>query len=151
MREFTIRRAASSDLDQITHLLATAELPLDGVREGLGEFQVAVAEGDLVGVAGLECYGRNGLVRSVAVADGWRGGGVAAALLQRLVEAGDALGIEALYLLTMSANGYFERHGFEEVPRSALPADLRGAAEGCGDCPAEAISMARYRHGRADA
>lgn len=59
-----IRPAGDADLAGIEQLLTENDLPLDGVRAALGTFVVAEADGDLVGVAGLEiCCGRSSRAR----------------------------------------------------------------------------------------
>lgn len=72
----TIRPATSSDFTAVERLLMQSDLPLDGVRESLTHFVVAEAGNELVGVAGLEICCDNALLRSVAVAPGWRSHGL---------------------------------------------------------------------------
>jgi amino-acid N-acetyltransferase len=52
-------------------------------------------------------------------------------------------GINALYLLTMTAEHYFPRFGFETISRDAVPSDIAGTLEFQRACPASATVMAR--------
>ena len=65
-----LRPCGPEDLAEVLELLRGARLPVDGVSEGWPGFVVAESAGRIVGVAGLERYGRYGLLRSVAVSPG---------------------------------------------------------------------------------
>jgi N-acetylglutamate synthase-like GNAT family acetyltransferase len=138
-----LRPAVGSDLPAIEALLTASELPLDGVRASLPTFIVAEHGGALVGVAGLELCRENALLRSVAVADGWRAHGIGRALVNRVVAEAEARGIRALYLLTTTAEQYFPSFGFRPVARADAPDDIRATAEFQGACPASATVMCR--------
>ena len=86
----------------------------------------------------MECYGDSGLLRSVAVAPGWRGSGIGRALVDRVLEDGRAAGVQDVYLLTTTAEHYFPRFGFACVDRESVPAAVRASAEFTGACPASA-------------
>jgi amino-acid N-acetyltransferase len=138
-----LRAATTSDLPAIERLLTASSLPLDGVMEALPSFVVAESGGELVGVAGLEPCRDNALLRSVAVADGWRSRGVGRALVERVIAEAESRGIHALYLLTTTAERWFPSFGFRTIAREAVPADVRATAEFQGACPASAAVMCR--------
>jgi len=138
-----LRAATDADLPAIERLLVASQLPLDGVRESLKSFVVAESGGDLVGVAGLEGCRENALLRSVAVADGWRSRGVGRALVERVIGEAESRGVHALYLLTTTAERWFPSFGFRAIARDAAPADIRATAEFQGACPASATVMCR--------
>jgi N-acetylglutamate synthase-like GNAT family acetyltransferase len=142
-----LRPATPADLPAVERLLTAAHLPLDGVAGALGAFTVAeTGDGEsraLVGVAGLEVCCDNALLRSVAVAPEWQGRGLGRLLVERVVAEAEAQGLNALYLLTTTAERYFPSFGFERVERGAVPADVRGTAEFRDACPASAVVMER--------
>jgi N-acetylglutamate synthase-like GNAT family acetyltransferase len=138
-----VRNALPSDLSAVERLLVASGLPLEGVGEALPGFVVAERKGDVVGVAGLEACCDNALLRSVAVADGWRSKGLGRALVTRIVADAEARGIHALYLLTTTAERYFPGLGFHEVRRDVVPEDIRATAEFRSACPASATVMCR--------
>jgi hypothetical protein len=66
---FKIRPAQPADQKTIRNLLLGYKLPLDGL-EGTKLWVLQMSGGEVVGVAGLELYSNQGLLRSVAVVDG---------------------------------------------------------------------------------
>jgi len=139
-----VRAAEPRDLPAVEQLLVASGLPLDGVREAFGTFVVAERDADLVGVAGLEVCCDNALLRSVAVRPEWRAHGVGRALVTRAIEDAESRGINALYLLTTSAERYFPSFGFRTIARNEVPADIRATAEFREACPASATVMCRH-------
>jgi N-acetylglutamate synthase-like GNAT family acetyltransferase len=139
-----IRTASADDLDLIRALLRTADLPVDGVEEQFGAgYAVATEDGEVIGAAGMERYGRFGLLRSVVVAAEARNRGVAELLIRdRLAWAGTE-GLQEVYLLTTTAARYFTRLGFERVDRDTLPLEIRDSREFAILCPASAVAMRR--------
>jgi amino-acid N-acetyltransferase len=142
----TLRAARSDDLAAVARLLEASGLPLDGVAEALPDFVVAEANGALVGVAGLEVCCEHALLRSVAVDPAWRSHGVGRALVTRVISDAEARGIDALYLLTTTAERYFPSFGFQRITRDEVPDDVRATAEFQSACPASATVMARALH-----
>jgi amino-acid N-acetyltransferase len=136
-----LRPAVPSDLAAVERLLTTNSLPLDGVMEAFDTFVVAEAGNDIVGVAGLEVCCDNALLRSVAVADGWRSHGVGRALVTRVISDAESRGLRALYLLTTTAERYFPSFGFQPVSRDEVPDDVRATKEFQSACPASATVM----------
>jgi amino-acid N-acetyltransferase len=137
----SLRRAVPADHKAVASLLRDLELPTDGVSEWLDQFWVAEHQAQVVGVAGLERYGDSGLLRSVAVAQEWRGTGVGRTLIERVLEEGRTAGVRDVYLLTTTAEHYFPRLGFACVDRDSVPAALHASAEFTGACPASAVVM----------
>lgn len=138
-----VRPAVPADLPAVEQLLEASHLPLDGVREAFGTFVVAEAGDEIVGVAGLEVCCNNALLRSVAVADDWRSHGLGRALVTRAIAEAEARGINALYLLTTTAEHYFPSFGFREITRDDVPEDVRATNEFRSACPASAVVMCR--------
>ena len=99
-------------------------------------------------MAGLERYGRHGLLRSVAVSPAWRGRGIAGALTEEILATAEREGLEAVYLLTETAADFFARHGFRRIERSAVAESVRASAEFTALCPASAVVMVRRCRGR---
>jgi amino-acid N-acetyltransferase len=104
---------------------------------------VAEAEGRLVGIAGVEMYGDGALLRSVAVDPEWRDRGIARLLTDRALDTARAEGVESVFLLTTTAEGYFPKVGFEAISRDAVPAGVQQSIEFRGACPDTAVIMRR--------
>ena len=141
--DVALRLAVASDREAIQRLLTEAGLPLAGVAELLPSLLVAEVNGAVVGVGGLEVCCDDALLRSVAVAPEWRSRGLGRTLVTRLIADAEARGFRALYLLTMTAEQYFPRFGFEPIDRDAVPAAVRATAEFREACPASATVMRR--------
>jgi amino-acid N-acetyltransferase len=136
-----IRELAPTDMDAARTLLSSAELPIDDLDDDTIELIGAFDDDALVGVIGLQACGSTGLLRSLAVAPDRRGGGVAAALCERVFDKARAM--PSLWLLTTSAKDYFVRHGFESVSRDAVPDEIRATSQFSALCPASAHVMRR--------
>jgi amino-acid N-acetyltransferase len=142
-RVATIRAATPADLPRVERLLEASDLPLAGVRDALANFVVAEADGELVGVAGLEVCCDDALLRSVAVHPDWRSKGVGRALVTRAISDAEARGIQALYLLTTTAERYFPSFGFQKISRDDVPPAVKDTDEFTKACPASAAVMTR--------
>ncbi len=129
---------------EVKALLAAQQLPTDDLDAAGHVLLFGCIEGTrLRGVVGLERHGHDGLLRSLAVDPRWRGSGLGAALLAHVERYAAAQGIDTLYLLTTTAAGYFERHGYRPVPRATAPAAIAATSQFSGLCPGSAAFMAR--------
>jgi amino-acid N-acetyltransferase len=140
-KRFTIRMARATDLGAIEELLTASELPTTGVKDALGGFMVAESDNRLVGVVGMERCGRYGLLRSTAVSAEWRGRGVAKELVERVIANAERKGVQALYLLTTTAEQYFPSFGFRVTSRDVVPDEIRNTCEFSETCCASATVM----------
>lgn len=97
-------------------------------QQGSGNFWVAEAGGTVVGSIGLrDIGGRQAALRKMFVAPAWRGAhhGVAQGLLDTLLQWAAAQAVAEVYLGTtaqfLAAHRFYEKNGFAEVDRAALP------------------------------
>jgi amino-acid N-acetyltransferase len=136
--------ARPHDLRGALDLLGRAELTEQDVAERWGHyFVVREDDGRVVGVAGLEIHGEDGLLRSVAVDAEYRGQGLAASLVEAALERAKRVNLRAVYLLTTGARDYFARRGFADCPREDAPAAVRESWEFRTGCPSTAAFMKR--------
>ncbi len=132
------------DLPGALDLLGRSELTEQDVAERWGHyFVVREDDGRVVGVAGLEIHGDDGLLRSVAVDADYRGQGLAASLVEAAMERAKRVNLRSVYLLTTSARDYFARRGFADCPRDEAPAAIRESWEFRSGCPSTAAFMKR--------
>lgn len=141
--EATVRAATPDDWPAIAALLNANALPVQGAHDHLPAFVVADADGEPVGCAGAEVYGRVALLRSVAVRPEWHGCGAGRQMLSVLLPLLAQRGVDRLFLLTTTAPGYFARLGFVVMKREDAPLELAASAEFKGACPATAVLMGR--------
>jgi amino-acid N-acetyltransferase len=83
----------------------------------------------LVGTGGLEIYGNSGLLRSLSVKMGIRGKSVGTNITEYLIDEARERRLTAIYLLTENARGFFEKRGFRDIPRDAIPESLKASSE----------------------
>ena len=123
-------------------LLKASQLPADDL-DFKKDLLVGYYEGDrLVGTGGLEIYGRYALLRSLSVKMGIRGKSVGTTITEFLLDEAKKRKLKAVYLLTETAHGFFQKKGFEDVPRDAVPEEVKGSAEFSKLCPQSAAVMA---------
>jgi amino-acid N-acetyltransferase len=125
----------------IVDLLEGAGLPVPDGEDGAVQMMAAFAGSHLVGCVGWEQYGDAALLRSLVVHPAVRGEGVGTALVAALLDIARAFEVEAVYLLTNDASGFFARHDFEVVDRSAVPEAVRTSKEFSLNCCATATVM----------
>ena len=109
----------------------------------LVNFLVCRADGRVIGVVGIEPAGDAALLRSLAVAPGWRGCRVGHELVQRAEAQARAVGAEAVYLLTTTADRYFAALGYRTVARESAPPSVRATAEFSSLCPSTSVCMTK--------
>ncbi len=117
--------AAPDDKHQIRSLLSSCELPSLYVHKHLKSFLVAKAAEEVVGVIGVEAYGRLGLLRSLCVNEDFRGWGIAKRLNMEMLAWAKSLKIDTLYMFTLSAEKFASKLGFRKVDRRRIPRTIR--------------------------
>jgi amino-acid N-acetyltransferase len=148
---FRTEHAQAHDLASACALLHRLSLPVHGVAEQFGHYLVVRDATRLVGVCGVEVCGDDGLLRSVAVDPDYRGEGIGGLLVAGAQDLARKLKLEALYLLTTTAEAYFRRHGFQDFVREKAPAAVRESWEFRSGCPSSSTLMrwaARAQAGR---
>jgi len=125
-------------------LLQTSDLSTEDITpEMLEHFLVAHAGKMLVGAAGVDVLGEAGLLRSVAVDEAHRGTGLG----KQLVEAAEAhareAGVRELYLLTVTAEGFFTGLGYRTITREQAPAGVAATEQFSVLCPSSSRFMVK--------
>lgn len=138
----TLRQALPADWDAVRDLLLGCGLPVEDLgAQKLGGFLIA-EDGDVVlGIIGLEVLGTVGLLRSLVVEKNARRAGLGGKLVGALEAAAEAAGIVELWLLTIDAERFFQRHDYEIVQRAAAPDEIRRSDEFSSLCPDTAFLM----------
>jgi amino-acid N-acetyltransferase len=135
------RKACDTDIEKICRLLEEDQLPTVDIKTGAQEFLLAEDEDGIAGNIGLESYEDVGLLRSMVVSSNKRNAGIASALVEQLLAYASGKGIRKLYLVTNTAEGYFERKGFRKINREEVDEKLLVSAEFNGLCPASSVIM----------
>jgi len=132
-------RLSDAELPMLARALVEARLPADDLaRPGRRLFRFAERPGETAGYGGFELCRTAALLRSIIVLPAWRGRGVGERIVQGLAAAAGEAGATDAFVLTTTAQGYFERLGFRQVERSAAPEAILGTAQATSLCPASA-------------
>jgi amino-acid N-acetyltransferase len=125
-------------------LLQTQGLPVSDITdERLEHFFFIGSDGSPVGLVGLEIYGADALLRSLAVGASARTQGLGAALVRHAENYASALNVRAVYLLTMTAEAFFERRGYRRVDRTEAPPAIQSTREFASLCPTSSAFMVK--------
>jgi amino-acid N-acetyltransferase len=138
-----IQSATPADRPAIRALLVEAGLPVEDLESGHVLFWIARNGDAIAGAIGLERSGASGLLRSLAVDAAHREHGLGTQLVDALERKSLETGIKDLFLLTQTAELFFERRGYATVERANVPQDVRTSAEFRTLCPASAVCMTK--------
>jgi len=111
--------------------------------DNLKHFLLAQDGSEIAGVVGLEIREGDALLRSLAVAEGYRQQGLATTLIEKIETYARSLKIRTLYLLTLTAEDFFAKRNFQKTARTLAPAGIQKTAEFKGLCPASAAFMTK--------
>lgn len=137
-----IRPARAGDFEVATKLLQASGLPVDDLSaQRIGNFLAASIDGALVGFIGLESFPNIGLLRSLVVDPGTRDAGLGRLLVTELEARARQSGITELWLLTIDADRYFSKLGYQVQERHAAPEVIRRTDEFSTLCPGDAVLM----------
>ncbi|MHB1293535.1 MAG: N-acetyltransferase [Anaerolineae bacterium] len=136
---FTLRKATVRDVPAMARIInsyATQGQMLPKSQHQLyqfvRDFVVAVQGDQVVGCGALHVVWEDlAELRSMAVAQDWRGRGVGRAMARYLMDEARELGVPQLFALTYHPD-FFGHLGFGQVPRDALPQKIWGD---CLNCP----------------
>lgn len=131
---------------QVQQLLAACQLPTDDLQDAANNLHLFGCQADdhLAGLVGLQIHGADALLRSLAVADCARGQGLAAELLAYAEQQATAHGVQAIYLLTTTAEAFFTQRGYRLAERSVAPPAIVATRQFRGLCPATAAFMCKH-------
>src|SRR5688500_9458054 len=122
-------------------LLQSCNLPADDLNFNR-DLLVGYYEDDtMVGTGGLEVHGPYALLRSLSVKLGIRGKSVGSSITEFLLNEAKKKRLKAIYLLTETAHGFFQKKGFKDVPREEVPSEVKASSEFSHVCPTTAAVM----------
>jgi len=127
--------------DDVIALLLSEKLPTGDLPATLKNFLVITENEELIGVVGLETYGRYGLLRSLAVRPDFRNQSIASILVEQIEKLALSEELKSIFLLTETAPDYFARKGYHIITRTEIPEEVQQSSEFSHICPQSAIAM----------
>jgi amino-acid N-acetyltransferase len=125
-------------------MLQAQGLPVADITDELLEhFFFIGSDGSPTGLVGVEICGPDALLRSLVVAEEARTRGVGSALVQHAEGYAASRQVRAMYLLTTTAEDFFQRRGYRRVDRAQAPRAIQSTAEFASLCPASSAFMMR--------
>ncbi len=128
----TVRVVDEGEVDTtaaIHKILGDAVLPLPVEGDPSVSFLIAERSGSIVGCAGWESHPPFALVRSVAITESARERGVGSLLMQTLLDQLTQSHYEEIFLVTLEADSFFSRFGFNPTTRDNLPEEIGKSPE----------------------
>lgn len=141
MRDVAFRAGEKSETRRIKALLKKADLPYEDIDLNIQQFIVAQKGAKVIGTVGLEPYGECGLLRSLAVENTFRGQGLGRALVSEMTCQAKTMRVKQLYLLTLTADRFFEKESFKKINRESMPEAIQSTTEFKSICPVSSICM----------
>ena len=131
----------------VLRLLRAAALPTADVGARADQKFFGIREtddrGTWLGVVGVERYGNEALLRSLAVSPAARKRGLGAKLVAAVELLARARRYRRVVLLTTDAQAYFSRLGYQPVERQTLSKALAASTQLTSLCPTTATVMAK--------
>ena len=130
---------------EIKRLLTDSDLHHeDIITSQLKHFVLGWDGPKLVAVIGLEIKTHSALLRSLAVDADYRNRGIATRLVCKIEDYAKSVEVDTLYLLTLTAEAFFEKLGYQRIARHSAPAGIQETTEFRNLCPASAVCMVRH-------
>ena len=136
-----IRPAGNQDINRIVKILTDNHLPVEDIAEEKVQLFAGVIDDRIVASIGLEDHEKYGLLRSLAVDSDYKNRKIGDKLIKYLLDYVKIKGINALYLLTTTADKYFEKQGFCRLCRMQVPDRIKQTKQFKDICPDSAIVM----------
>ena len=136
---------ADPPLEEVIGLLAESGLPVSDIDESspIRFFGVRDSSG-LAAVVGLEVYPPVGLLRSLAVAPGFRARGAGRKLVAFVESFAAANGVQTLFLLTTTAERFFLALGYVPASRASAPTTIQATSQFSTLCPDSCAFLCKH-------
>jgi amino-acid N-acetyltransferase len=136
-----LKKATDANISSITELLRSNGLPYEDIRSKIDCLFMGYLGPRVVGVGGVETYGIYGMLRSLVIEESFRRRGYGTTLCKKLIEHARLNGIDKIYLLTTTAEGFFDKIGFQRIERDKAPTVIQNTTEFLKLCPSSAVCM----------
>ena len=136
----TIAPVNRENIISVIDLLKKNNLPAEDISE-ITKLFVLENNQAVAGTIAIEHSGTEGLLRSLAVSEENRNKGSGIRLVEFIEGYGKDHGVKNLYLLTTTAEKFFEKRGYVAIDRKAVPEFIKMTSEFSSVCPSSAVLM----------
>ena len=140
VNNITITPIGIKNYSEVIELLKTNNLPTEDITEHTKIFALHEEE-QLIGTVALEYSSKDGLLRSLCIAEEKRSKGYGIELVEFIEQYAKEQGVENLYLLTTTADKFFLKRKYTIIDRKDVPEFIRSSSEFTSVCPSTAIIM----------
>jgi amino-acid N-acetyltransferase len=140
MINLTLKLAVNKEFDKALKLLENNHLPTSDIGDNV-ELYTVYDHQNLIGTIGLEPFNSEGLLRSVCFDFEAQNKGFGSKILTIFEAQIREKGIKNLYLLTTTAQRFFEKNNYKVISREDVSDAIRQTTEFKGVCPTSAIVM----------
>jgi amino-acid N-acetyltransferase len=128
VKSWKVAKTKKAETMAASELVSASGLPIAGLEDA-ELWCVKEDGGRILGVAGLETWGRQGLLRSVAVRQDHQKARVGTTLVRQVIAEARKKKLHEVYLITETAPLFFERLGFIAVDRSRVTGNVLNSVE----------------------
>lgn len=129
--------------DTVYDILESNDLPTADIETSTVRLFEALYGDELIGIGGFELHGTSALLRSIVVKRDAREEGFGTVICRELEDYVAYLGGDVIYLSTTSADGFFERLGYERITRDDAPGPIQNTQEFAELCDSTAVCMGK--------
>jgi amino-acid N-acetyltransferase len=123
-------------------LLEAQGLPASDITDAhLEHFFYFGFDGSPTALVGIEVYGTDALLRSLVVVEAARAQGLGSSLVEHAEDYAASRQVSAMYLLTTTAESFFQRRGYRSIDRAQAPPAIQSTREFASLCPASSAFM----------
>lgn len=138
----TITPVNQNNFSAAIALLKKNNLPTEDLTDTSKLF-VLLKENELLGVIGIEIVENLGLLRSLCVTEESRKNGSGQELVSFIENFARQQGVRHLYLLTTTAENFFNKRQYKKIDRENTPEAIRQSKEFSSICPSSAVVMVK--------
>jgi len=141
--DLVFETAREEDLEWVISILNENDLCVDDIPSENILLKLVRSENDPIAIYGFELFGHEGILRSIAVAEEYKGTGIGTQIMRQVKIDVKELELRNLFLLTTTAKKFFEKFGFSIIERETAPVVLQQSYEFLNFCPDTAIVMSK--------
>lgn len=142
MKDVFCRPIAMTELNALAIALRQNGLPADDISApGRKFWHFRNSAEATIGFGGLEIYGSLALLRSIVVMPAMQRQGMGQKIVHQLLRNAGDMGITKIYLLTTTAQAFFEAQGFKVIERMNVPVEILATRQAAQLCPGSAVIL----------